>query len=206
MSPTSTIGIVDDEPGMLKALSRLLRVKGYAVRTFNSADEFLAEFAKPPLDCAVLDVAMPNLDGLALQERLNSRGVRLPILFLTGAGDIPMSVRAMKAGAVTFLTKPVDQTELLNALRLAVREGAHIREEEETVAELRKHFDRLTPREKEVLRHVIAGKLNKQIAADLGVSEQTVKVHRMHIGEKTSLHSVAELVRAAGHLGIEPVE
>lgn len=201
---SETIGLVDDEPGMLKALGRLLRAKGFAVRTFASAEEFLAGFAEPRLDCAVLDVAMPGLSGLDLQERLKRRGVSLPIIFLTGEGDIPMSVRAIKAGAVNFLTKPVDQAELLDTLRLALREGARLRAEEAALADLRSRAERLTAREVEVLRHVIAGRLNKQIAADLGTVEQTIKVHRMRITEKMGLASVAELVRAAERLGIAP--
>jgi len=204
MSNYATIGLVDDEPGMLRALSRLLRMKGFAVRTFESPEIFLAALADAHLDCVVLDVAMPGLNGLDLQVRLKSLGARLPIIFLTGQGDIPMSVRAIKAGAVNFLTKPVEKEELLTAVRVALTEGERDRAENELLAGLRARMERLTPRELEVLRHVITGKLNKQMAADLGVGEMTIKIHRMRITEKMGLVSVAELVRAAQRLGIAP--
>jgi FixJ family two-component response regulator len=206
MSNYATIGLVDDEPGMLRALSRLLRMKGFAVRTFESPEIFLAALADAHLDCVVLDVAMPGLNGLDLQVRLKSLGARLPIIFLTGQGDIPMSVRAIKAGAVNFLTKPVEKEELLTAVRVALTEGERDRAENELLAGLRARMERLTPRELEVLRHVITGKLNKQMAADLGVGEMTIKIHRMRITEKMGLVSVAELVRAAQRLGIAPAD
>jgi FixJ family two-component response regulator len=206
MSDHAIIGLVDDEPGMLRALSRLLRIKGFAVRTFESPEVFLAGLADAHLDCVVLDVAMPGLNGLELQVRLKDLGARLPIIFLTGQGDIPMSVRAIKAGAVNFLTKPVEQEELLAAVRVALTEGERDRVKNELLAGLRGRMERLTPRELEVLRHVTTGKLNKQIAADLGVSEMTIKIHRMRITEKMGLVSVAELVRAAQQLGIAPAD
>jgi two-component system, LuxR family, response regulator FixJ len=206
MSDHAIIGLVDDEPGMLRALSRLLRIKGFAVRTFESPEVFLAGLADAHLDCVVLDVAMPRLNGLELQVRLKDLGARLPIIFLTGQGDIPMSVRAIKAGAVNFLTKPVEQEELLAAVRVALTEGERDRVKNELLAGLRGRMERLTPRELEVLRHVTTGKLNKQIAADLGVSEMTIKIHRMRITEKMGLVSVAELVRAAQQLGIAPAD
>lgn len=199
---TGAIAIVDDDPGILRSLDRLLSGRGFVVRTFPSAEAFLSSYGKEPIDCALFDLAMPGLDGLKLQERLRQRGVTLPVVFLTGEGDIPASVRAIKAGAVNFLTKPVDAKELLETLRVALIEGSRTRAAGKELASLRERFDRLTPRELEVLRHVIAGQLNKQIASDLGISEQTVKVHRMHITEKAGLPSVAELVRAAGLLGI----
>lgn len=205
MNPAPVIGLVDDEPGMLKALQRLLGAEGFAVRAFASAADFLERGSVEPLDCLVLDVAMPGLSGLDLQAQLRRRGARLPIVFLTGQGDIPMSVRAIQAGAVNFLTKPVDASALLAAVRAALEEARRIQHDERALADLRQRFARLTPREIEVLRHVIAGKLNKQIAADLGTGEQTIKVHRMRITEKLGRPSVAELVRAAERLGIEPV-
>lgn len=206
MNPLPTIGLVDDEPGMLKALQRLLNAEGFRVRTFGSAGEFLQRFASETVDCLVLDVSMPGLTGLDLQEQLNRAGARLPIVFLTGQGDIPMSVRAIKAGAVNFLTKPVNDADLLAALRAALAEARRFQDENRELAELRKQLDSLTPRELEVLRHVIAGKLNKQIASALGTGEQNIKVHRMRITAKMGLPSVAELVRAAERLGIKPVE
>jgi FixJ family two-component response regulator len=206
MSNHATIGLVDDEPGMLRALTRLLRMKGFSVRAFESPKVFLAGLADVRLDCVVLDVGMPELNGLDLQVRLKILGARLPIIFLTGQGDIPMSVRAIKAGAVNFLTKPVEEEELLAAVHAALVEGERDRAKNKLLAGLQARMERLTPRELEVLRHVITGKLNKQMAADLGVSEMTIKIHRMRITEKTGLVSVAELVRATQQLGIAPAD
>jgi FixJ family two-component response regulator len=206
MSDPATIGLVDDEPGMLRALRRLLRMKGFAVRTFESPEVFLAGIADAHLDCVVLDVAMPGLNGLDLQVRLKILDARLPVIFLSGQGDIPMSVRAIKAGAVNFLTKPVEQKELLAAVQVALMEGARDQAKNKLLADLRARMERLTPRELEVLRHIITGKLNKQMAAALGVGEMTIKIHRMRITEKMGLASVAELVRAAQQLGIEPAD
>lgn len=205
MTHIPTIGLVDDEPGMLRALRRLLVGEGFHVRTFGSAEDFLQQFATSALDCVVLDVSMPGLGGLDVQDRLNQTDTVLPVIFLTGQGDIPTSVRAIQAGAVNFLTKPVKLAELLAALRVALTEGALRRAKEAELAEERARLELLTPRELEVLRHVIAGRLNKQIAAALGTSEQTIKVHRMHITEKMGMASVAELVHATARLGILPV-
>jgi|UniRef100_UPI00378351CC FixJ family two-component response regulator len=204
MTHIPTIGLVDDEPEMLRALRRLLLGEGFHVRTFGSAEDFLQQFTTASLDCVVLDVSMPGLGGLDVQERLNQAGAVLPVIFLTGRGDIPTSVRAIKAGAVNFLTKPVERAELLAALRVALTEGALRRAKEAELAEERARLALLTPRELEVLRHVIKGQLNKQIAADLGTSEQTIKVHRMHITEKMGIASVAELVHATARLGVLP--
>jgi FixJ family two-component response regulator len=206
MSDPATIGLVDDEPGMLRALRRLLRMKGFAVRTFASPEVFLAGLADAHLDCVVLDVAMPGLNGLDLQVRLKILDARLPVIFLSGQGDIPMSVRAIKAGAVNFLTKPVEQKELLAAVQVALMEGERDQAKNKLLADLRARMERLTPRELEVWRHVITGKLNKQMAADLGVGEMTIKIHRMRITEKMGLASVAELLCAAQQLGIEPAD
>lgn len=204
MSPSPTIGLVDDEPGMLKALRRLLMAEGYGVRTFASADEFLTRAAAEPVDCLVLDVSMPGRTGLDLQAQLNRAGTRLPIVFLTGRGDIPMSVRAIQAGAINFLTKPVNDADLLASVRAALAQARQLQDADRELAGLRQRLGTLTAREVEVLRHVITGKLNKQIAADLGTSEQTIKVHRMRVTAKLGLASVAELVRAAEKLGVEP--
>lgn len=204
MSTPTTIAIVDDELGMQRALRRLLHAEGFAVCTFTSAGAFLNRPALPRIDCVVLDVSMPGLTGLDLQEYLKRSDPSLPIVFLTGHGDIPMSVRAIKAGAINFLTKPVNDTELLGALRAALAGSERLRLAEQEVATMRGRLGKLTEREFEVLRHVITGKLNKQIAADLGTSEQTIKVHRMRITEKLGVPSVAELVRITTRLGIEP--
>lgn len=203
---TPTIGLVDDEPEMLQSLGRLLSIEGFQVRDYHSADELIQSDDVPHLDCLVLDVSMPGIDGLDLQAQLQRSGVKVPIVFLTGTGDIPTSVRAIKAGAVNFLTKPFDPDHLLDAIRAGVADYARIKAEEQERSVERARFQLLTSREREVLRHVISGKLNKQIASRLGISEQTVKVHRMRITEKMGVSSVAELVRAAERLGVSPAD
>jgi FixJ family two-component response regulator len=199
-----TVFVVDDEAGMRRALARLLQAEGLTVRSFETAADFLDALSSDEVGCVVLDVAMPGLDGLQVQQRLAQRGTRLPIVFLTGHGDIPMSVQAVKAGAVDFLTKPVRGDELLRAVRSALDQSAAQQSEAQAIADLRARLGQLTPREREVLEHVIAGKLNKVIAADLGTGEQTIKVHRGRVMEKMGVASVAELVRAAQQLGIGP--
>ncbi len=196
-----TVFLVDDEPGMLKALTRLLRAEGFSVRGFTSAKTFLESYRAEELSCLVLDVAMPELNDLELQQQLAHAGVLLPIVFLTGRGDIPMTVQAVKAGAVDFLTKPVDDKTLLRAVRAALKRAAEQRELIAEVALLRQLHSLLTPREREVMQHVVAGKLNKQIAADLGTGEHTVKVHRSRVMEKMQVESLADLVRIAERLG-----
>ncbi len=204
MSDEPVVYLLDDEPEMRKALTRLLRAQGLAVQSFASARELLAQAPPKGPACLVLDVAMPEMDGLQVQERLRERGVDLPIVFLTGRGDIPMSVRALKAGAEDFLTKPVDGADLLRAIRAALQRGADRRARSDDLAALRERLALLTPREREVLGHVIAGKLNKQIAAALGTGEQNIKVHRGRLMRKLGLKSVADLVRAAERLGLPP--
>jgi RNA polymerase sigma factor (sigma-70 family) len=204
MTDQSIVYLLDDEPDMLKALTRLLRARGLQVRAFTSARGFLAQALDARPACLVLDVDMPELDGLAVQELLRQRGSELPIVFLTGHGDIPMSVRAIKAGAEDFLTKPVNAADLLRAVRAALQRAAEQRAEREELAALQQCLDSLTPREREVLGHVIAGKLNKQIAADLGTGEQNVKVRRGRLMRKMGVTSVAELVRVAERLGLKP--
>jgi len=200
-----TVALVDDDPGMLRALRRLLRLEGLQVRPFASAEDFLRRGEMGDVDCLVLDVALPGLSGLELQERLERDGVGVPIVFLTGQGDIPMAVRAMKAGAVSVLNKPVDEADLMDAVRQAIGMSRRQRSEAQDLQGLQVRFARLTTRDIEVLRHVIAGKLSKQIAADLGIGEQTVKVHRMRLMGKMGMTSVADLVRAADRLQILPV-
>jgi FixJ family two-component response regulator len=199
---SQTVYLLDDEPEMVKALARLLRAKGFDVRGFTSVRDFLVACEPNEVGCLILDVAMPELDGLALQRRLTYRGILMPIIFLTGHGDIPMSVRAIKAGATDFLTKPVDKTRLISAVRAALyaAESRH-----QTIAEtaaLSARLATLTPREREVMTHVVAGQLNKQIASDLGTGEQNIKLHRMHVMKKMGVESVADLVRAAERLGL----
>jgi FixJ family two-component response regulator len=195
-----TVFLVDDEPGMLKALARLLEAEGFTVRAFTSAKTFLASYQADALGCVVLDVAMPELDGLELQQRLTQSGVLLPIVFLTGHGDIPTSVRAVKAGALDFLTKPVKDVDLLRAVRAALQRAAEQRELIRETALLHQRYSDLTPREREVMAHVVAGELNKQVADALGIGEHTVKVHRSRIMEKMGVPSLADLVRAAERL------
>jgi FixJ family two-component response regulator len=197
-----TVFLLDDEPRMVKALTRLLTAEGFTVRGFTSAKTFLESYRADDVSCLVLDVAMPELNGLDLQERLTHRGILLPIVFLTGHGDIPMSVQAVKAGAVDFLTKPVNDADLLRAVRAALQRAAEQRAVETEMAVLRQRYASLTPREREVMAHVVAGQLNKQIAGDLGTGEQTIKVHRARVMEKMAVDSLADLVRAGERLGL----
>ena len=196
--PKGLVYLLDDEPGMVRALTRLLRAEGFEVKGFTSPASFLEAFQAGSESCLVLDVAMPELDGLDLQKRLTHDGILVPIVFLTGHGDIPTSVRAMKAGAVDFLTKPVDDSDLLHAVRAALARAAEQRE----TAAISLRLARLTPREREVMEHVVAGKLNKQIASDLGTGEQNIKVHRARVMQKMQMDSMADLVRTAEKLGI----
>ncbi len=205
MNPAPCIGLVDDDPVTLRSLRRLLTAEGYEVSSWPSARELLAATDALP-DCLVLDVDMPGLNGLELQARILARGLPTPVIFLTGAGDIPMTVQAMKAGAVNFLTKPAKAAELLAAIRTALELVAARRTAESQTAALRRRYSTLTPREREVVPHLITGRLNKQIAAELGTSEQTIKIHRMRILSKIGIHSVAELVRVADALGISPAQ
>jgi len=197
-----TVFIVDDYAPVRRSISRLLRAAGFAVAVFASAEEFLAEYDPQTLGCLLLDVAMPTLNGLELQSILAQTGSLLPIIFLTGTSGIPQSVRAMKHGASDFLTKPVNDEELLAAVRVAIEKHRALRREQAELSEIRGRLATLTPREREVLEYVVTGKLNKQIAGDLGTVEQTVKVHRARIMEKMRVRSVAELVRLTQRCGI----
>jgi FixJ family two-component response regulator len=197
-----TVFLVDDDPGVLKALSRVLREEGWRVETFESAEAFLARPDPRTEGCLVLDVTMPGLDGLELQRRLAAAGESLPIVFVTGRGDIPMSVQAIKAGASDFLTKPVQAQALVAAVRAALEQHLSARDTAAATAELRQRLASLTPREREVLAALAAGRLNKQIAADLGVVEQTVKFHRARIMERMRAKTIAELMHIAARLGI----
>ena len=194
--------LLDDEPGMLKALTRLLKAEGFTVQAFTSAKTFLESYRPETPGCLVLDVAMPELNGLELQEHLTRAGLLVPIVFLTGHGDIPMSVQAIKSGAVDFLTKPVKDAELLRAVRAALQRAEEQRELIFEIALLQKRHASLTPRESEVMAHVVAGRLNKQIADDLGAGEHTIKIHRARVMHKMGVESLADLVRAAERLGL----
>jgi FixJ family two-component response regulator len=197
-----TVYLVDDDPGVVKALSRLLQGRGYDTRPFTSAQEFLERHDPAVAGCAVFDVAMPGLDGLALQQVFKAGGNQRPIIFLTGKGDIPKSVRAMKNGAVDFLTKPVNEAALLDAIAHAEQDDAAARRIRAELAAIEAKVVTLTPREREVLSHVVAGRLNKQIAGDLGTVEKTVKVHRGRMMEKLGVRTVVDLVRLAERAGI----
>lgn len=196
MAENGIVYLVDDEAEMVKALTRLLRYQHLEVRGYTSARTFLAELDPHALGCLVLDVSMPELSGLDLQHELGLRGSRLPIIFLTGHGDIPMSVRAMKAGAYEFLTKPVDQTVLVQAIQGALAQAEAKRQEAVNTDDLMKRIALLTPREKDVLQRVVAGRLNKQIAAELGTGLQNIKFHRANMMRKLDVSSVAGFVRA----------
>jgi FixJ family two-component response regulator len=205
MNETSpAVFLVDDDPAVLKALSRLLRVKGYDVRPFTSPQAFLDAHDPSVPGCAVLDVAMPGIDGMQLQSALANGDATRPVIFITGRGDIPTSVKAMKAGAVDFLKKPVNARELLPAVAWAIEQDAQTRRLRAEMCSVGARLARLTPREHEVLTYVIAGRLNKQIANDLGTVEKTVKVHRGRMMEKLGVRTVAELVRLADKAGIAP--
>lgn len=202
-SAAPTVFLVDDDDAVLKSLGRLMRSTGLEVAAFSSPRQFLEHYDARIPGCLVLDVAMPGLDGLALQAALVARDATLPIIFLTGHGDIPMSVQAMKRGALDFLTKPVDDEALLRAIRLAFDQNRRWRATQAELEAIRARLDTLTPREREVLGQVISGRLNKQIAADLGTVEATIKVHRARVMEKMKVQSLAELVRLAEQGGIK---
>jgi len=198
------IYIVEDDPSFRKSMERLLRASGFKVVAFESANSFLTQRGIERPACLLLDVQLPDIDGFDLQQRLMERGSSLPIIFMTGHGNIPMSVRAMKKGAVDFLPKPFEAEDLRGAILKALERDIQNRKREIEVNKIKSLLDTLTPREKEVLRWVITGKLNKQIAAALGTTEKTIKVHRSRVMQKTKVSSVAELVRLAEKADISP--
>jgi FixJ family two-component response regulator len=198
------VHVVDDDESFRTAVTRLLQIAGYETRGYASAGDFLIARPRDAQGCLLLDVSMPGPSGLDLQAALFDHGIDLPIVFLTGHGDVPMSVRAMKSGAVDFLTKPVERDPLLRAVREALARGAAAHESGARRRSLQARYDCLTPREREVFAGVCMGKLNKQIAADIGVAERTVKAHRAQVLIKMRASNVAELVRAATELGLRP--
>jgi FixJ family two-component response regulator len=202
MPPEPTVLIVDDDAQMRESLRNLIRSVGLRVELFASAQEFVQSQHPDAPSCLVLDVRMPGLSGLDLQKQASEAGLEIPIIFITGHGDIPMSVRAMKAGAVEFLTKPFRDQDLLDAIQQALERSRNARELLAGTEELRRRFALLTPREREVMERVVAGLLNKQIAAQLGTAETTVKIHRHQVMEKMAADSLPELVRMADRLGI----
>jgi len=201
--PSQVVFVIDDDASMRDAVSRLLNAVGLTVQTFASAREFLGESLPDVPGCVVLDVRLPGLSGLDLQREMVERGIHIPVIFITGHGDIPMSVQAMKAGAVEFLTKPFRDQDLLDAVRLGIQLDRQGRKERAELAELRDGLRQLTPREREVMSLVVAGLLNKQIALRLGTSEKTIKIHRSHVMQKMRADSLADLVRMSQKLGIE---
>lgn len=201
-APGPVIRVVDDDDAFRTAVTRLLHAAGYAVRAYASAGDFLLAEENPVPGCVLLDLRMPGPDGLDLQAALARRGAPLPIIFLTGHGDIAASVRAMKGGAEDFLTKPVKREALLSAIRDAIGRDENRRESREQLQEIRRRYEALSPRERSVLDHVVAGRLNKQIASAIGASERTVKAHRARVMSKMGASSVAELVRAIDRLGL----
>ena len=201
-SKAPVVAIVDDDPWALDGLQRLVRSAGWKAETFASAQEFLAHPGAEEPTCLVLDLQLPGLSGLDLQKRMAEVGLEVPIVFLTGHGDIPASVQAMKGGAVEFLTKPVDEQKFLLAIQEAIERDRGNRQRRATLRELQRRYESLTAREQEVLRQVVSGLLNKQIAAELNITEFTVKFHSGHIMHKMRADSLADLVRMAESLGI----
>jgi FixJ family two-component response regulator len=198
------VHVVEDDESSRIASSRVLKSAGYVVRVYASGDDFLAQLPTEA-GCIVLDLRLPGPSGLDLQEQLTTAENPLPIVFLTGHGDVPKTVRAMKAGAVDFLTKPVDAPVLLDAVARAIARDAENRVVRARQHEARARYSRLTPRERDVFAHLISGQLNKQIGYDLGISERTTKIHRRQVLEKMQADSIADLVRTAADLGIAAV-
>lgn len=202
--PGSTIFIIDDDPSARKGLALLLRSAGWHSEVFSSAHEFLARPAFSGIGCLVLDVCMPGMTGLELRDRMAAKGALLPIVFLTGHGDLPMGVDAMKQGAVDFLQKPVNDEALLLAIGRAVERHAAAQDRQREIERIQAGLQQLTPRERQVLEFVIGGSLNKQIAAELQIAERTVKIFRANLMNKMGVNSVAELVRQCGIAGVAP--
>ena len=200
--PEAIIAIVDDDASVRKGLERLIRSVGWRTESFASAQEFLASARVDAPTCIVLDLQLPGLSGLELQKQMTETGIETPIVFLTGHGNIPASVKAMKAGAIEFLTKPVDEQDLLNAIQEAIERDRRTRQQQAGVRDLRDRYESLTSREQDVMQQVVFGLLNKQIAAELKITEDTVKFHRGHIMRKMRAGSLADLVRMAENLGI----
>jgi len=200
--PDPVVFIVDDDLSVRRSTERLIRSAGFKVLTFTSAREFLASPRPEGPACLVLDVRMPGLSGMDLQRELVQSGIHIPIISITGHGDIPMSVRAMKAGAVKFLTKPFRSRSLLDAVRAAIERDQSAHKARSETGELRERYEQLTPREREVMALVVAGQVNKQAASELSTTERTIKFHRAHIMQKMGAESLADLVRMAEKLAV----
>ena len=201
-APLPVVFVVDDDPAVRGALSSLVRSIGLQVETFTSAQEFFGATRPDAVSCLIVDVRLPGLSGLDFQAELTKARIQIPIIFITGHGDIPMSVKAMKAGAIEFLTKPFRDQDLLDAIQVALERGRASQANEKAISELRAKYETLTPREQEVMGWVTGGLLNKQVAAEIGVTEITVKVHRGKVTRKMGAKSLADLVKMADILGI----
>lgn len=198
---SETVFLIDDDVSVREGVTELIESLGLQVRTFGSALEFLAAKPVATEGCLILDINMPGMNGLELQREMNESGISLPVIFLTGHGDIPMTVHALKAGAVHFLTKPVGEDELMSAVRQALENDRKARSKRAEIRKLRERFDLLAPRERQVMQLVVSGRLNKQIAHELGVSERTIKLHRGQVMRKMGAESLADLVKQAEKLG-----
>ena len=200
--PDSTVFVVDDDPSICRSIERIIEPAGFKVQSFRSAAQFLEQGRPSTPACLVLDVRLPGLSGLDLQRELTNSGIHLPIIFITAHGDIPMSVRAIKGGAVEFLTKPFRAPQLLSAIRAALEQDRTMLKQQVEAAQLHRRYDLLTPREREVLALLVRGLLNKQIAGELATTERTVKFHRANIMHKMEAESVADLVKMVQKLGL----
>ncbi len=202
IEPDAIVFVVDDDPSVRRSTERLLRSAGLKVQTFSSAREFFGSHRSEGPACLILDVRMPGLSGMDLQRELAQAGIHIPIIFITAHGDIPMSVRAMKAGAVEFLTKPFRSRSLVDAVLAAIERDRSVHKERSETQELHARYDQLTPREREVMPLITSGMLNKQVAGELATTERTIKFHRAHIMQKMKAESLADLVRMVEKLGV----